>query len=311
MSASVNVSVPPPTVSFGVPVYNGARYLAEALESLLAQDFTDFEIVISDNASTDETPEICAAYAAREARIRYHRLDRNHGAAFNYNRVFELSSGRYFKWAAHDDLIRPTFLSRCLEIFEAHAQDDPSPAIVYPGAAFIDETGRVIEPDTTVMHTLAHRPWRRAFHTVQNMGRAAPIFGLFDREKLARTRLIDSFIASDYVLMFEAGLLGTIVRFDETLFLRRIHPGMSRLANTKKRDVLTWFDPKARQRLPTRQRLFVEYHRSVWRSGGIGVFGKIACSVTLSLGDWFYRARVLQGRYRRAALFRLRTIVGR
>ncbi|MCR8726837.1 glycosyltransferase family 2 protein [Frigidibacter sp. ROC022] len=300
-----------PAVSFGMPVYNGARYLSEALDSLLAQDFPDFEIIISDNASTDETPDICASYAARDTRIKYYRLDHNHGAAFNYNRVFELSSGRYFKWAAHDDLIRPAFLSRCLEIFENHSQDSPPPAIVYPGSAFIDEAGKLVGPDIKVMHTLARQPWARAFHTVQNMGMAAPVFGLFAREALERTRLIDSFIASDYVLMFEAGLLGTIVRFNETLFLRRVHPGMSRLANTKKRDVLKWFSPSAKQRLPTRQRLFIEYHRSVWGRKEIGFFGKIACSVALSLGVWFHRIRVLQGYYRRKAMSRLQVALRR
>ena len=98
-----------PRVSLGFPVYNGERYLAAALDSLLGQTFRDLEVVICDNASTDRTAELCAAYAARDARVRYHRNPTNLGAAPNFNRTFELSRGEYFKWAAHDDVCAPTF----------------------------------------------------------------------------------------------------------------------------------------------------------------------------------------------------------
>ena len=108
-----------PTVSIGLPVHNGAAFLAEAIESIPAQTFTDFELVISDNASTDRTPEICRSYTAADGRIRYYRQEANIGAARNYNVVFQRSSGKYFKWAAHDDLIRPTYLARCVAALEA------------------------------------------------------------------------------------------------------------------------------------------------------------------------------------------------
>src|SRR3954470_15735733 len=89
----------PPLVSIGLPVYNGARYIAEALESLLAQTYTAFELIISDNGSTDATRSICEEFAARDGRVRYVRHETNRGLAWNWNHVFELSRRPYFKWS--------------------------------------------------------------------------------------------------------------------------------------------------------------------------------------------------------------------
>ena len=86
-----------PTISVGLAVYNGENYLGEAIDSILNQTFTDFELIISDNASTDRTAEICQDYANRDPRIRYVCADRNRGAAWNQSRVMELAGGKYFK----------------------------------------------------------------------------------------------------------------------------------------------------------------------------------------------------------------------
>lgn len=106
-------------VSIGMPVYNGERYIVEALDSLLAQDYENFELIISDNASTDRTQGICLEYTSRDKRIRYYRNETNMGALWNFNRVFELSSGEYFMWASHDDLWRPHFISELVGLLEA------------------------------------------------------------------------------------------------------------------------------------------------------------------------------------------------
>jgi glycosyltransferase involved in cell wall biosynthesis len=108
-----------PRVSIGVPVHNGGPLFAEMLQSLVTQTFTDFEIVISDNASTDDTSSIARRFAGRDERVRYYRNETNIGAAPNFNRVFELANSRiYFKWAAHDDLYKLTFLERCVEVLD-------------------------------------------------------------------------------------------------------------------------------------------------------------------------------------------------
>ena len=109
-----------PLVSIGLPVYNAERHLAKALDSLLAQDYESFELIVSDNASTDSTQEICTSYAKRDSRLRYHRAEHNMGAIWNFNRVFELATGEYFMWAAHDDLRDPRYVSACLAAMQSH-----------------------------------------------------------------------------------------------------------------------------------------------------------------------------------------------
>ena len=110
-----------PRVSIGMPVYNGADHVAKAIQAILSQTFEDFELVISDNASSDGTDQICRRYAALDPRIRYCRNDHNLGAAANYNRVFELARAEYFKWAAHDDLYAPEYLERCVAELDSSA----------------------------------------------------------------------------------------------------------------------------------------------------------------------------------------------
>src|SRR5215207_1517689 len=109
-----------PRVSVGLPVYNGENYLAEAIDSVLAQTYQNFELIISDNASTDSTEEICRDYAARDRRIRYFREPQNRGAAWNFNHTFELARGEYFKWVAHDDVIGPQYLARTVDQLDRH-----------------------------------------------------------------------------------------------------------------------------------------------------------------------------------------------
>lgn len=296
-----------PRVALGLPVFNGEKYLARAIDSLLAQDMGDFELIISDNASTDATAEICQDYAARDKRIRYFRQTENLGAAPNYNFVFEKSSADYFKWAAHDDLCKPRFLSVCLEAFDApRAASDEPPVLVYPRAEVIDEAGNVIGPDVSNLRTTYANKTLRAFEIMQGLSMVFAVFGLFDRAALAKTRLIGSFISSDYVLLLEIGLLGHIVQLDgEPQFQRRLHPQMSRLANKSNKDILRWFDPKARSRLTGRQRLLVEYLRSVRQSPGLGVVEKGLCSAAVLTGVATRQARILPGRVRRSIETRL------
>lgn len=104
-----------PKVSIGMPVYNGMQFIREAVDSLLAQTYTDFELVISDNASTDGTEAICREYAAKDSRIRYVRQAENRGAAANFQFVLEEAKGEYFKWMAYDDYLAPQFIELIVE----------------------------------------------------------------------------------------------------------------------------------------------------------------------------------------------------
>src|SRR5262245_56159334 len=107
-----------PRVSVGLPVFNGKNYVRQSIESILAQTYEDFEFIISDNASTDSTADICREYAARDRRVRYVRQHVNCGLSRNANFVFEQSASEYFKWVSHDDIHAPIFLQRCVEALD-------------------------------------------------------------------------------------------------------------------------------------------------------------------------------------------------
>lgn len=210
-------------LSIGLPVYNGERFLTDAIASLLAQTFTDFELIISDNASVDATPRICADFAARDPRIRYVRNSRNLGAAPNYNRVFALSSGEYFKWASHDDVCAPTYLARCVEVLDR----DPAVVLCYPRASIIDESGRVLRDYDVDLHLPWTRPSQRLHGYFLAHGEFHPIFGVLRRQALADTPLIADYVGSDLVLMARLALRGQFYEVPDRLFLRREHAGRS------------------------------------------------------------------------------------
>ena len=252
-----------PLVSIGVPVYNGDRYLSDTITSLLAQDLDNLEVIISDNASTDDTESICRDTQAADPRVRYHRMAENRGAARNYNRVFEMSRGAFFTWAAHDDRRAPEHLSRCVQGFE---NSDPSTVLVYPRAHFVDDRGHDLGPDADVMATDRTSAAGRLRDALWHVNMANAIFGLIRSSALRRTRLIGPFVASDYVLLAELAMLGPIVEIPDVLFRRRLHERSSREATTSLQDVQRWFDPtQPRPGLSTRQRLWIEYSRSAWR----------------------------------------------
>jgi len=126
-----------PSLTIGIPVYNGEKFIGAALESLLAQTFEDFEVVISDNASTDNTAQICKAYAEKDKRIIFHQHVQNLGAIKNFNLLVSLANGKYFKWAACDDICAPTFLETCIAALE----QDPSVVLAHPKVKVIDSQG--------------------------------------------------------------------------------------------------------------------------------------------------------------------------
>jgi len=223
-----------------MPVRNGDRYLAEALDSLLAQDFEDFELIISDNASTDRTQEICRAYQARDRRLRYYRTTANLGAAWNYNRVASLARGEFFKWASHDDLVAPNFLRRCVETLDANG---PGVVLCYPRTVRIDARGAQLPRQEDLLNLWMEEPYRRFQAVLKNPGHWNPIFGVFRTEALRRTGLIRSFWASDTVLLAELSLIGKFVEIPEDLFFRRYHSDTSYRANKTLEERSVWMDP--------------------------------------------------------------------
>lgn len=222
-------------VSVGLVAFNGEPFIADAIGSLLDQTFADFELLILDNASTDRTRDICRAYAARDTRVRYLRNERNIGAAANCNRAFSLSHGRYFKWAAHDDVCAPSYLARCVEVLDKepsvvlchtetrYINHDGTPARLDEASGrFIDNDGVQWSLDTAGRMDSARVSERfndLLLHTVNSF----EIFGVIRRAALQRTSLFRRYYASDRALLAELILQGRAVRIQDALFLRRCH----------------------------------------------------------------------------------------
>ena len=179
-----------PQVGIGLPVFNGEGYLEEALDSILAQTHKDFELIISDNASTDRTRQICRTYAAHDPRVRYYRNKENLGASRNFNRVFELSSGKYFKWAAHDDLLAPEFLAKCVEVLER----DPSVVLCHSGTMCIDKHGRWIRRNKSSNGGYSQKPHERFRAQLSFFKPCWKIFGLIRADSLRKTPIMGEYI---------------------------------------------------------------------------------------------------------------------
>jgi glycosyltransferase involved in cell wall biosynthesis len=234
-----------PKLSIGLPVYNGDNFLSEALDSILSQTFTDFELIISDNASTDRTAQICQEYAARDSRIRCYRNDENIGAARNYNRVFHLASGIYFKWMAHDDACAPGFLDKCVTTLDAH----PDVVLCYSQTILIDENGSEIERYSDNLDLPSPYPHVRFRDFNRNPGWCNPIFGIIRSDVLRQTPLIGSFSVSDRSLLAELSLHGKFVEIPEPLFYRRVHPKAYSMVYRTESGSAEWYDPRNKGKL--------------------------------------------------------------
>jgi glycosyltransferase involved in cell wall biosynthesis len=253
-----------PSICVGLPVYNGQKYVGKAIESILDQDYKNFELIISDNASTDDTSYICKQYARADKRIRYWRNEANIGAGPNHNRVFELANAKYFKWTAHDDENHPEFLSRCVEALE-RAPD--SVVLAYPQAELINEVGEVTDRYKVSVASDSTRPHVRLEKILNCIDLGTPMYGVVRSEVLKKTRLHGSYLAADYVLIAELGLLGKIQEVPYPLLKKRIHPGRSMEAHGTEEEYLAWFDPRNRRKLHflgRGDRLVLEYLKSIW-----------------------------------------------
>ncbi len=215
-------------MGIGLPTHNGEGYLAEALESLLNQDHRDLEIVVSDNASTDRTPDIVGRFARRDSRVRHERIEQRTSAPQNFNRAFELARGSWFMWAADDDRWDPAYVRRCL----AALARDPAAVMATSGLRFIDRDGTLIvadyarydNPDLSSESTI-----ERVRHLLRRGG-WYQVYGLARRGALERTRLFQDVYGPDVVLTLELAMAGPILRVPEVLFWYRRFPDRTEIA---------------------------------------------------------------------------------
>ncbi|BAC90133.1 glycosyltransferase family 2 protein [Gloeobacter violaceus] len=267
----------PPRVTIGIPVYNGADYLEQALESVIHQTFTDLDILIFDNGSTDRTPAICHAYAKHDRRIRLYRSDKNLGAAYSQSEVVRLSNSEYFKWAHHDDVCAPALIERCVEVLDR----EPGVVVCYASTCFIDAQGHPIKDDRVHFdcHSQhSHTRFRHVLHCFYRQSAFSnPLFGLMRTAALKQTRLIASYPSSDRVMLAELALYGEYYELPERLFFRRDHPQRSVLAHRTIREVDKWFNPNQKDRiLPVNWVWLGEYLKSVHRAR-MNAFERLAC----------------------------------
>lgn len=251
-----------PLISIGLPVYNGESRIASSLESLLAQTVGDFEIIISDNHSTDATERICRDFASRDPRIRYVRNEENLGVGPNFNQVVRLARGRYFKWASSNDVHDPPFLRRCLDVLETN----PRAVLAYPKTSLIDERGAT----TQVYDDNLDLPWpeppRRFREYLRRVRLCNALFGLMRPEVLRRTGLLGDYPGSDMVLLGELSLHGMFVEVPEILFHRR-YESTNAIHNATLESWQEFFSPATRGTFVMRTwRHQVEYLRADLRS---------------------------------------------
>jgi glycosyltransferase involved in cell wall biosynthesis/O-antigen/teichoic acid export membrane protein len=228
-----------PRLSIGLPVYNGERYLAEALDALLAQSFTDFELIISDNASTDRTEEISRRYLARDRRIRYFRQPVNLGAAPNHNFVVQQARGEYFKWASHDDLYARDLLLRCVDVLDA----DPAVVLCHAWEAFIDVDGEIVHRVPYPLATDSASAPKR-FSDLLFVQGGDDLYGVIRADVLRRTPLHRSYHHAERTLVTELGLYGPFRQVPEVLYFRRDHPDRAERARSTRRARAANFDPE-------------------------------------------------------------------
>lgn len=203
-----------------MPVYNGSNFIRDALDSILAQTFTDFELIVCDNASEDDTREIVQQYAAKDSRIELIRNPRNIGASANYNLGFKHGRGEYLKWCAHDDTLSPNYLEACIRVID----DDPDVALAFGTTLGITGKNEIVRPVGDETPSLdSDDPAKRFQQAIELSGTCFPIFGVFRRANLQRSTLHRPYYGSDRAVLAEAAIMGKFVRVEEAVFYNREH----------------------------------------------------------------------------------------
>lgn len=321
--ARTSVKAATPRISVGIPVYNAEAYLTESLDSVLKQTVDDFEIVISDNGSTDTTPNICRDYAARDRRIRYERREDNHGSYWNFNRVLSMARGHYFKWLAYDDLIAPSYLERCTEVLD----QDPSVVWCQSRIGLIDATGAEVtasintydQPDAPLLreHSVAgfdpvgvgegrtsNDCGRRFAAALMGVAWCLDCFGLVRMDALRKTRGFRSIYGAEKTLVAELSLLGRYIEIPEVLHRIRVHDkatGHVTSHSRQEREAPLFWQTRC---IPPRVQLLLDKFSAVARAP-ITPYDRVRCGLVLlryMCQAWRWRTRTSVIRKNRARI---------
>jgi glycosyltransferase involved in cell wall biosynthesis len=248
----------PPRVSVGLPVYNGERCLAATVETILAQTFKDFELIIADNASTDATAQIGQDFAKRDPRVRYVRNPTNIGAIANFNLVFKLARGEYFKWNGYDDEIAPDYLEKCVRILDAN----PDVIICQSRTQVVNLEGRIVPSPDPQRRLNSDRIAERFRDVLLQTHHINENYGVIRSDVLRQTELEQPYHGSDKVLLADLMVLGKCYEIPEFLFTRGTALAKAQYTKTR-RTLYEYVAPHAEPALAEVQ-IFLGYCRVVW-----------------------------------------------
>ena len=269
-----------PKISIGLPVFNGGQFLEQAINSILSQTFTDFELIISDNASTDRTSEICRQYQAKDSRICYRRNETNIGAGKNFNLTFQVSRGKYFCWAGHDDFYATQFLEKCVEVLE----NDSNVVLCHTIIVEIDEDGKILQ-FINRQKGFSLDPYERFRGLAGLDHNCEDSSGLIRSDILRKTNLLLDYTDSDRTLLAEISLYGRFQRVSEPLFYKRIHSKMSTKEFPDWYDRMVWWSPENKDRIVFPHWLQFSHYVKIIAKAPIGLVQQAKCYIYLL--RWF------------------------
>lgn len=278
-------------VTIGLPVHNGARFLHESLRSIADQSHQDLEILVSDNHSEDETPEILRAWAADDVRVRVIHPPRFVGAADNFNFVASAARGQYFRWHTHDDLMSPDLVKNCLAVLE----DDAQAISCHPVTRYIDEDGSPsLEPEEGRSYAEAWAPIRLLRFLIHHR-RCDSVLGVFRTAVLRESGLVRSHRAGDEVLMAEMALRGRIRCSGSVDFARRLyrHETGARADGAAGN---AWFDPAQNEDIEDVGLYLRLRYRELAQGLPLSGLAKVACGTAIDL--WFLKRKIVRWRLR-------------
>jgi len=273
-----------PLVSIGLPVYNGSDYLEGAIDSILTQTYGNIELLISDNGSTDNSQQIIRTAARQDGRVKTFIGRQNRGAAWNYNKVFFESSGAYFKWAAHDDLLHNLFVEECVNVMKKR----PDVVLCFSRWADIDDKSNRIADKSAHPASLSADKITRFRNLIDLSHICEQVFGIIRRDALAGTRLIEAYADSDRVLLAELSLAGQFCEVPEILFYHRVHREGSVEKAPDRRSRAVWFDPSMKGVLYPFWRELLEYFRTPGRAR-MTMYERVQCHFEVC--RWGFRRR--------------------
>ena len=239
-------------VSIGMPVYNGEKYIRQAIDSVLAQTFTDFEVIISDNASTDKTETICREYQKQDKRIKFIKQEENKGGSFNFPYVLGKAKSEYFVWLAYDDFWEPTFLEKNVLILNSNKNVVGSIGLVkYYGVKDFHIKKNLTFKIKNLMKRGSNKEHEKYVHVRPVSGayekkasiylrfdQASFIYGLFRTEKLQNRMVVVDKTGWDLLLILNILKDGDLHVIDEILvyrFVSGFHSGLTYFESYKKK----------------------------------------------------------------------------